>query len=463
MKSYLPLLEKALEIVTAKGTYFADIFYEERRSSIIFYDNKVVEKALNGLDCGVGIRIVKDNKSTYGYTNEITKEGILALAHSVLELARVNGIGNKSSSLKGSRSRPTSRNVKSSPSFERSVEIVTHLDKTARSAGREIRQVSILYRDAFRKFIVLNSLGENAFEEYEKNFISINIVASRDERVSTASESLGSQVGKRKIEIASLDKKALDAANRAILLIDAKPAPSGVMPVVIAAGACGVMIHEAVGHGLEGDTVLKGSSVYKGKLGESVASKLVSVVDDPTLQGKYGSFNVDDEGSQARQNLLIENGVLKSYMHSKESAMAFGVQSSGNGRRESYRFRPVVRMTNTFILPGSGDPDEILRSTPEGLFIKKMGGGQVNTVTGEFVFEAQEAYTIRNGLLDALVKNATIAGNGPNILYKIDAVGNDLDFSVGTCGKEGQMVPVSNGGPTVRISEMVVGGTKVSK
>jgi len=252
---------------------------------------------------------------------------------------------------------------------------------------------------------------------------------------------------------------AATAAKRALSMLSASPAPSGPMPVVIAGEAGGTMIHEAVGHGLEADLAREGLSVYKDRLEQQVASKLISIYDDSTLAGNRGSFACDDEGSPSQRTCLIENGTLKSYLHNRITATRDGIASTGNGRRQSYAYPPIVRMTNTLIAAGNDDPASIVSSTPKGLFVKKMGGGQVNTVNGDFVFDVQEGYLIENGKIGEPVRGATLAGNGPKVLEIIDKVGNDVGFSIGTCGKNGQEAPVTCGQPTLRIPEIVVGGT----
>jgi TldD protein len=241
-------------------------------------------------------------------------------------------------------------------------------------------------------------------------------------------------------------------------MLTARRAPGGRMPVVVSSEAGGTMIHEAIGHGLEADLAGQGLSKFSGLLGRQVASPLVTVIDDATLPGKRGSFRFDDEGTPSARTVLVKDGVLRTYMFDKLSAMREGAQSTGNGRRESYRHRPIPRMTNTFIAPGASEPEDIVRSTARGLLVKRMGGGQVNTVTGEFVFDVQEGYLIENGAQGEAVRGATLTGNGPDVLMNIDMVGSDLGFAIGTCGKDAQGVPVSDAMPTVRIAEMVVGG-----
>ncbi|HUO78145.1 MAG TPA: metallopeptidase TldD-related protein, partial [Thermodesulfovibrionales bacterium] len=243
-----------------------------------------------------------------------------------------------------------------------------------------------------------------------------------------------------------------------VMMLRAGRAVGGRMPVVISSEAGGTMIHEAIGHGLEADLAQHGLSVYSNKLGQEVASRLVTVIDDATLPHKRGSYLFDDEGTPSRRTVLVDKGILSGYLYDQLSAMHDGVKSTGNGRRESYQHRPIPRMSNTFIAPGEASPEAVVKSTWNGLFVKKMGGGQVNTVTGDFVFDVQEGYTIESGTIGEPVREATLTGNGPSILRSIDMIASDLGFSIGTCGKDSQGVPVSDAMPTLRISEMVVGG-----
>jgi TldD protein len=277
--------------------------------------------------------------------------------------------------------------------------------------------------------------------------------------VQTGYEAIGGFSGFELLDEESVEALSLKAARRAVSMLTARKAPAGRMPAVISSKAGGTMIHEAIGHGLEADLAQQGLSVFSGKLQGEVASELITVIDDATLPGKRGSFRFDDEGTPAQRTVLVEKGVLKSYMYDKLTAMKEGKLSTGNGRRESYQNRPIPRMTNTFIAPGNHDPGEIVASVDQGLLVIKMGGGQVNTVTGDFVFDVQEGYLIRNGRQGDLVRGATLTGNGPQILKSIDMVGADLGFSIGTCGKDAQGVPVTDAMPTVRIPEIIIGGS----
>jgi TldD protein len=287
---------------------------------------------------------------------------------------------------------------------------------------------------------------------------SVQVVSGEGDRVQTGHEPLGGRMGFELFDLHPPEEVARVAAERSLLMLRARKAPMGRMAVVLSSEAGGTMIHEAIGHGLEADLAQQGLSVYSRKIGERVASPLITVVDDPTLAGKRGSYAFDDEGTLSRRTILVEEGILKEYLYDRLTALKEGVESTGNGRRESYQHKPIPRMSNTLILPGKMSPETIVRSVEKGLFVKKMGGGQVNTVNGDFVFEVSEGYLIEKGSVGEPVRGAILTGNGPQILREIDQVGGDLGFGIGTCGKDGQGVPVSDAQPTLRIPEILVGG-----
>jgi TldD protein len=338
------------------------------------------------------------------------------------------------------------------------IEFARRGDAAAREVLPSARQVTSVILDTHRKILVVNSDGLVSPDSKYYLHCIVQVVGEKDGRVESAHESDGGYVGVEFFEETSPESIGRECARRVKVLLDAKPAPAGTMPVVISAEAGGTMIHEAVGHGLEADLACNGLSVYQGKIGQQVASPLVSVLDDGTMPAKRGSFAYDDEGTPSQKNTLIENGVLKGYMVDKLSAMKFDLMATGNGRRESFRSKPIVRMTNTYIAPGKDDPRKILADTPYGVYVKAMGGGQVNTVTGDFVFAVTEGYIIENGKIGAPIRGATLVGNGPKVLSIVDRVGSDLGFATGTCGKDGQGAPVTDAQPTIRIPEMTVGG-----
>jgi TldD protein len=319
-------------------------------------------------------------------------------------------------------------------------------------------QVKSVFRDSVLAMKVANSDGVFAEDKRSHVVFLVQVVASDGDHIQVGYEPVGGTGGSdifRKIDPGQV---ALTAARRALTMLQAPEAPAGAMPVVLSSEAGGTMVHEAVGHGLEADLTGQELSVYAGKLGQEVASPLITVVDDATLPGRRGSYNYDDEGERGRKTMLVDKGVLTAFMSDKTAAIKYGMPTTGNGRRQSFRHWPIPRMSNTIIEPGEHVPDEIIRSVDRGLLVLKMGGGQVNTVTGDFVFDVSEGYLIEGGEKAGPVRGATLAGNGPEVLKNIDMVGNDLGFGLGTCGKDGQGVPVGDAQPTLRIPEIVVGG-----
>lgn len=454
--------DKMIQAAMCHGADFVDVFFEHTRQTSVVLDNHCIEQAASLADVGVGVRAVRDGHTAYGSSNELTKAGLLGLAR---EVGRT---------LMSKRARPNSQVLKERPGrsitsarrhpfgveLGEKCSLVTGADEVAWKIADHVRQVRIIYRDTVRRIEIASSDGFFARDEQVDTLFNVLVVATLGDVIQTGFESTAGSMGLELFDDTPPELIAERAARRAIKMLGAKPAPAGTMPVVISSAAGGTMVHEAVGHGLEGDSAMEGLSVYSGKIGEKVAGDLVSVIDDATIEGKRGSFTCDDEGSNAHNTVLIENGILKSYLTNREVSMRHSLPLTGNARRQSYGHMPIVRMTNTFIKPGKDDPNAILASTQKGLFVRKMGGGQVDTVNGDFVFEVQEGYLIEDGKQGEPVRGAMLIGNGPKVLSMIDMVGSDLGFSVGMCGKEGQEVPVSSGQPTIRIPGMVVGGTE---
>jgi TldD protein len=347
--------------------------------------------------------------------------------------------------------------------IDHKVGVVETANKVARSMDSRIKQVAVSYGDVVQNVVIANSEGNYVEDERIRTRFVVNAVAAEGAAIQTGYDAIGGSVGFElfREKGSSPEEVAEEAARKAILMLGARPAPAGRMSVVMAGEAGGTMVHEACGHGLEADHIQKQLSVYANKTGQEVASKLISVVDDATLQGKYGSYRFDDEGVPGKCKVLIENGILRGYMYDRLTAGKDGKTSSGNGRRESFHYRPVPRMSNTYIKFGKDDPEKIIRDTKTGLLVKKMGGGQVNTVNGDFVFDVSEGYLIQDGEIGAPVRGATLTGNGPEVLRMVDRVGSDLGYAIGTCGKDGQGVPVSDAQPTLSIRELIVGGMDV--
>lgn len=450
---------RVIKAALKNGGEFADIYVEDTSNTSIVCEENRIEKVVAGRDRGCGIRVIADLKTFYAYTNDLTEKGLL-------ELAGVVAAGVK----KGQEPAGISLTKKEvAPGFDikrlaykedlaAKVGFVNRANSTAWAFDKRIRQVKVVYGDGFKRAAVVNSLGQWTEEDKTALLFLCNAVSAEGDVVQTGYEPLGGIMGLEAFDETPPEKIAETAARRAVMMLGARRAPGGKMGVVLSSEAGGTMIHEAVGHGLEADLALQNLSVYSGKLNEKVASHLITVLDDSTIPYKRGSFFFDDEGTPSEKTVLVENGVLKSYMYDRLSAMKSGARPTGNGRRESYHHRPIPRMTNTMIAPGKHDPESIVKSLDKGLFVKNMGGGQVNTVNGDFVFEVTEGYMIENGRIGEPVRGATLTGNGPEVLMNIDMVGTDLGFGIGTCGKDSQGVPVSDAQPTLRIPEIVVGG-----
>lgn len=455
------ILEQVLEEALKKGGDFAEIYIEEKQLSNVFCEDNRIEKVNSGREKGAGIRVVREGKTSYVYTTDLSAEGLLKAArvvrHAVTE-------GEKTLQVQSlvAKKPPFTISCKRLPdvvSFDEKIEGVLAANKRARDVSEEIRQVTVAAGDLHKKVIIANSNGDLAEDDRTRIRLLVSAVASRDGIIQTGYESAGGVCGWELLEEISFEDMAEKAARLAVNMLSARPAPAGRMPVVMSSEAGGTMVHEACGHGLEADLVQKGLSVYKDKMGEKVAADGVSVIDDATLDGKYGTFSFDDEGTYGQRTVLINNGILEQYMYDRLTAVKDGKDSTGNGRRESYQEKPIPRMSNTFIAPGQDDPEEIIKSTSSGLLVRKMGGGQVNTTNGDFVFDVPEAYIIEDGEVKYPVRGATLTGNGPKVLNSIDRVGKDLGFGIGVCGKDGQGVPVADAQPTIRIKELTVGGT----
>jgi TldD protein len=342
----------------------------------------------------------------------------------------------------------------------RKVELLARADDAARSAGSAISQVTARYGDSRRRILVANSDGLLTEDDQVRTLFTVMAVASGDTGMQTGYQSLGRTVGFELFDTYDVTELAREAAQRALLKLAARPAPSGTMPVVIGPGGGGVLFHEACGHGLEADLVAKGASVFAGRIGERVADPRITLVDDGTMAEEWGCFAVDDEGSPAGRNVLIQDGILTDYMWDLLRSRKEGRPRSGNGRRQSYKHLPMVRMTNTYVLAGPDAPEDIVASTPSGVYVAHLGGGQVNTATGDFVFGMTEAYLIEDGKITEPLREGNLIGNGPQVLGDIDALGNDFAMGhPGTCGKDGQGVPVGDGTPTLRVTAMTIGGT----
>jgi len=456
------VLQRVLGSALKTGGEFAEVFAEDRRNSSALLDDGRVEELTSGRDRGAGIRVVVGDTTGFAHTADLSEAGLLAAAEAAAAAAKGGGGGTRTVALTR-RTASRGYDIETYPGDvpkARKVELLTRADEVARSTGGAISQVSVSYGDNRRRILVANSDGLLAEDDTVRTFFAVSCVATGDTGMQTGRESVGHTVGFELFDLYDIDELARRAADRALTKLAARPAPSGQMPVVIASGGGGVLFHEACGHGLEADLVAKGASVFRDRVGQQVASKGVTVVDDGTMAKEWGNIAIDDEGHPAQRNVLIEDGVLTDYMWDQLRARREGRPSSGNGRRQSYQHLPMVRMTNTYLLAGSDDPDDIVASTEKGVLVKHLGGGQVNTATGDFVFGMTEAYLIEGGKVTEPLREGNLIGNGPEVLQRIDALGNDFAMGPpGTCGKDGQGVPVGDGVPTLRVSSLTIGGT----
>lgn len=460
------LISESLSYASSKGAGFAEAFCEETSTAATSLDEKRIDSRTTGLSKGVGIRIVNNTRVGYAYTSTFTTAGLHAAVDAAIASAGVgSGI---SASGKGIDANLFSLETHDARGFDASefrdpavatVERLREIDDVVRSYDGAINQAAATIAQSQREVLIMNSLGVNVTDTQTRTRCVVQAIAKDSDNTQSAHEAPGRSVGSEYFDIFSVDNIATIAAKRAVTLLGARPAPSGQIPVILHKGAGGVLFHEACGHGLEADHIDKLQSVFAGQLGKSVASELVTLVDDGTMGDEWGTYRFDDEGNIAQKNALIEKGVLNDYMWDVLRSTKLDHAVSGNGRRETYEFVPMVRMTNTYLEPGTSSVEDIISSTEYGIYCVALGGGQVDTVTGEFVFGVTEGYLVENGKITTPIRGATLIGNGLEAMHDIDAVANDFETWTGTCGKNGQGVPVSAGQPTLRVSKMTVGGT----
>jgi TldD protein len=455
-------IQRVLGSALRTGGDFAEIFVEDRRSSSARLDDGRVEELSSGRDRGAGIRVVVGETTGFAHTADLSETGLRAAAEAAAAAAR-GATGDHRTVALSRVEAPRPNEIAVLPEdIEKAakVALLTRADEAARSEGSSIKQVTARVADSRRRILVANSDGMLAEDDQVKTLFAVQCVAIGDTGMQTGYESIGRTIGWELFDKVDVEEHARKVARQALTKLGARPAPSGTMPVVIGSGSGGVLFHEACGHGLEADAIAKGASVFKGRRGEQVASPLVTLVDDGTMGEEWGCYAIDDEGTPAQRNVLIQDGVLTDYMYDFLRSRKEGRERSGNGRRESYQHLPMVRMTNTYVLAGNDDPSGIVSSTERGVFVKALGGGQVNPATGDFVFGMTEAYLIENGEITDPLREGNLIGNGPQVLTLIDAVGNDFAMGPpGMCGKDGQGVPVGDGVPTLRVTALTVGGT----
>lgn len=455
------LLEDVINEALSTGGDFAEVFVEDRYNTSLYLIGGKIEDGMTGRDYGVGIRIFNGFNSIYVYTNDTRRENLLKVAKQgamaidkakkdmILDLTRKDVVN-----LHPIKVMPhTVENTKK-------VDLMKRAYNAAKNYDDQISQVSVSYGDYEQNVLIANSEGLLVEDKRVRTRTAISSVASKDGEMQTGFFGPGAHMGFEYYDTFNIEDYAKEASRIAKTMINAEHCRSGKMPVVIDNGFGGVIFHEACGHGLEATSLAKDLSIFNGKLGEQVASDLVTAVDDGTLKNEWGSANIDDEGTNTQKNVLIENGILKGYMVDKLNGLKMGMKSTGSSRRQSYKFAPTSRMTNTYIANGQSKKEEIIANTEEGLYAKYMGGGSVNPTTGEFNFAVTEGYMIKNGKIDKPVRGATLIGNGADVLKKIDMVGNNLWHGQGMCGSVSGSVPANVGQPTLRVSSITVGGRK---
>jgi TldD protein len=452
------LAARVLERALARGGDLAELYAEARRGFAISLDDGRVERPQGGRESGACVRVAQGESTYYGHVDGLAEEDLLRVARSVS--AAVRGDASEPAALRSMTS--GTRHAVAIPPEEveaaRKADLLRACDERARAAGDEVAQARIGYVEAKRQIEVFGSDGRAAADDRTRIRLSAQVVARRNGRVETGTDTRGGHAGWELLEDEP-ESVAAKAAERALTLLDAVDAPTGRLPVVVGNGFGGVLLHEAVGHGLEADAVQKDASIYAGRIGEQVAPGFVTAYDDGSRPNAWGSEGVDDEGTPTGRTTVIEEGRLTSYLYDLLRARKHGVESTGNGRRESFRHVPVPRMTNTFFAPGDATPDELIGGVERGLYAVSFGGGQVEPATGDFVFGVSEGYLIENGRVTAPVRGATLVGNGLEALRAIDGIAGDLEIATGYCGKGGQTVPAGVGQPHVRIRELTVGGT----
>ncbi|HEX4596625.1 MAG TPA: metalloprotease TldD [Burkholderiaceae bacterium] len=458
-------LQRVLASMFERRTDYADLYFQYTRSESYSLEEGIVKSGSFGIDQGVGVRAVAGDKTAFSYSDDISEEALVQAAHTVRSIARAGKAARVrvASQLAPRSHQPlygTSDPV-ASLSAGAKVELLERLERIARTRDPRVRQVMATLASEYDVVLVARSDGLIAADVRPLVRISLSVIAEQDGRREQGFSGGGGRDDLAFFNEERLNEYARQAVDMALVNLQARSAPAGTTTVVLGSGWPGILLHEAVGHGLEGDFNRKGSSAFAGRIGKRVAARGVTVVDDGTVPGRRGSLAIDDEGNPTSRTVLIEDGILRGYMQDSLNARLMKTDLTGNGRRESFASLPMPRMTNTCMLAGEADPEEIIRSVQKGVYATNFGGGQVDITNGKFVFSMAEAYLIENGKIGAPIKGATLIGNGPDALTRVSMIGNDLrmDAGIGTCGKDGQSVPVGVGQPTLRIEGLTVGGT----
>lgn len=458
------LCERLLSVALSRGGDYADLFFEYRASGGFSFDEGILKAASRGVSMGLGVRVQRGDATGYAYTEDLTWDAMKRAAETAAQIATGGG-GTEKITL-APRMRPERYELPAVSIDAPGVTKRALLERASAAAlahDPRIIKAEASFAEEVREILIATSDGVMAHDVQPLFRFGVRAIAERDGKRQEGSSGGGGRMSMAYFDDHSPEWHAREAARQALLMLDAIEAPAGEMNVVLAPGDSGILLHEAVGHGLEADFNRKGTSNYTGQVGNQVASELCTVVDDATLLQSRGTINIDDEGNEPQRSVLIEQGKLCGYMHDRLSARHFKLTATGNGRRESFAAVPLPRMTNTILLAGPHDPEEILKSVKRGVFARKFGGGQVDISNGDFVFSLTESYLIEDGKITTPLKGVNLIGNGPDVLREVTMLGNDVETSDGiwTCGKDGQSVPVGVGCPTVKIDRITVGGTRI--
>ncbi|MGB0495899.1 MAG: metalloprotease TldD [Kangiellaceae bacterium] len=462
------IIDKTLSSMMSNQIDFAELYFQSTKQESWSLESGIVKSGSYSSDKGVGIRALNNDKTGFSYTEEIDAESLSQAATAAKSIAKAYKDSSEKILIEDKKIKA---NIKSlyhsndplmSLTEKEKIDILHRVDQLARKKEERVKEVMASISGMYEKILVCATDGTFAFDIRPLVRIGVTILVEKNDKTERGSSGAGGRDTFQILTDALLNKLVDQAINQANINLDAIDAPAGVMPVVLGSGWPGVLLHEAIGHGLEGDFNRKGSSAFSGRVGQQVASSLCSIVDDGTLFGRRGSLSMDDEGTPSQSTTLIENGTLCGYMQDKMNAKLMGNNLTGNGRRESYSCLPMPRMTNTYMLAGESEKEDIIKSVKKGIYAPNFGGGQVDITSGKFVFSTSEAYLIEDGKITTPVKGATLIGDGPEVLTKVSMVGNDLalDAGVGICGKAGQSVPVGVGQPTLKVDELTVGGTR---
>jgi TldD protein len=455
-------LRETLSAALSRGGDFADLFFQHRVSTDLGLEDGAVNRAWASVELGVGVRVVKGDQTGYGYTEDLSLPALLACARTAAAIA--DGAAREAPLAFHVRRDLPSRYPLTRPweeiRPEEKLPLLTDLEARAFAADPRVRKVNVHLRSEAGNVLVADSTGRIAEDSQPMTLLSLSVLAEDGGRREQNGYNVAGRAGFDFYTPERLDRVVREAVARTAILFEAGAPPAGELPVVLAAGSSGILLHEAIGHGMEADFNRKGTSIYADKIGQVIARPFVNIVDDASNEGARGAINVDDEGNAAGRTHLVEDGVLATYLHDAISARHYGVAPTGNGRRESYRHPPLPRMRSTYMLPGPHTKEEIIASVQRGIYCQNFSNGQVNIGAGDFTFYVKNGWLIEDGKLTRPVKDVNIIGNGPKALEQVDMVGNDLEIDEGgwTCGKDGQSVPVSQGLPTVRVARMTVGG-----